>query len=132
MNDEQLHEETQSDRESFEQAWHEVGNQFKLLGQSLAVAFRQTVQDKEAWQEVQSGLESAVDAIDRAIKETSASPEGQRVRDEVEKAAESARAVGEQAFREMQPHLLVGLRRLRDGLQRAIDRLKEEEDIDVT
>lgn len=132
MSDEQLHEETQSDREAFEQAWHEVGNQFKVLGQSLAAAFRQTVQDKEAWQEVQSGLESAVNAIDRAIKETSASPEGQRVRDEVEKAAESARAAGEQAFREMQPHLLVGLSRLRDGLQRAIDRLKEEEDIDVT
>ena len=109
--------------------WREVGRQFQALGESLAQAFRTAWEDEENRQhlrDMQAGLEAMVEQVGQAIKEASESPEGQKVRQEVTRAAESARAAGEQALQEAQPHLLSALRQVNVELQKIIGRLEEE------
>jgi len=118
------------DQGKTEETWHEVGRQFEVLGDRLAEAVRATWEDertRQRVQELQTGLESAARELERAIQEASSSPEGQRLRREAERAAESARAAGEQAFEDARPCLVSGLQRLRSGLQMMIERLEEEQ-----
>jgi len=123
------------DRESKRagEAWREVGQQFSALGDSLSQAFRTAWEDERTRQqldEVQKGLESMAQQLGRAIDEASHSPEGQRVRREMEKAAQSAHVAGEQAWRDAKPHVVSALRQIDLELQKAIDRLEamEQED----
>ena len=112
------------------EAWRQVGGQFQALGESLAQAFRTTWESEENrqhLQDMQSGLEAMVGEVGQAIKDVSASPEGQKVRQEAEKAVTSARAAGEQAWQEAQPHLLSALRQVNAELQKMVGRLEEQQ-----
>lgn len=118
------------EKQTTDEAWREVGRQFQALGESLAEAFRTAWESEETRRHVQNmqdGLEAMVDHVDQAIKETSASPEAEKIRGEAEKAAESLRAAGEQTWQEVQPHLLAALTQINAELQRMIGRLKEQE-----
>ena len=111
-------------------AWREVGQQFKALGQSLASAFRAAWESEESRQHVQqlqAGLEAMANEVGQAAKDMAASAEGQKVKGEVEKAAESARLAGEKALQDAQPHLLAALNRVNAELQQMINRLEAEE-----
>jgi hypothetical protein len=113
-----------------EEAWREVGRQFQALGESLATAFRTAWESEENRQHVESmknGLESMMDRVNQAIQEFSDSPDGQRVRSEVEKAAQSARAAGEKTVQDAQPHLLSALDRINAELQKVISRMEGRE-----
>ena len=117
-----------SDEQTAKDAWREVGDQFKALGESLATAFRTFWEKEETREHLQSmkeGLEAMVDQVGQAIEETSASPEGQQVRQEAEKAAESARAAGEKALQDARPHLISTLGQVNAELQRMIDRMEQ-------
>ena len=112
------------------EAWRQVGGQFQALGESLAQAFRTTWESEENLQhlqDMQSGLEAMVGEVGQAIKDASASPEGQKVRQETEKAVASARAAGEQVWQEAQPHLLSALRQVNAELQKMVGRLEEKQ-----
>ena len=74
------------------EAWYQVGRQFQALGESLATAFRtawESEENREHLQDMKAGLEAMVDKVGRAVQEANASPEAQKARREVEKAAES-------------------------------------------
>ena len=119
-----------TNEQTTEEAWREVGGQFQALGESLAQAFRTAWENKENRQhlrDMRAGLEAMVDEVGQAIKEASASPEGQKVRREAQKAAESARAAGEQAWQETQPHLLSALRQVNAELQKMIGHMEEKQ-----
>ena len=112
------------------EAWRQVGGQFQALGESLAQAFRtawESAENRQHLQDMQSGLEAMVGEVGQAIKDASASPEGQKVRQEAEKAVTSARAAGEQAWQEAQPHLLSALRQVNAELQKMVGRLEEQQ-----
>ena len=112
-------------------AWREVGQQFQTLGESLANAFRTMWEDEENRQhaqDLQAGLEKMMNDVGQAIKETSESPEGQRVRAEAQKAAESARVAGKKAMQDARPHILSALRALDSELQKMIDKLETEKE----
>jgi hypothetical protein len=112
-----------------EESWNEVGRQFQALGESLAQAFRtawESGENRQHLESVKSGLESLVDNVGRAIQDTSASPEGQRVREEVENVAESARVAGERALQDARPHLLSALEWMNEEMQKIIGRLEQE------
>jgi hypothetical protein len=112
-------------------AWREVGQQFQTLGESLANAFRTMWEDEENRQhaqDLQAGLEKMVNDVGKAIKETSESPEGQKVRAEAQKAAESARVAGKKAMQDTRPHILSALRALDSELQKMIDKLETEKE----
>jgi phage-related minor tail protein len=112
------------------ETWREVGDQFRALGESLATAFRTTWESEENrqhLQEMRSGLETMVNEIAQAIQEASATPEAQKVRGEVERAAESARAAGEQAWKDARPHLLSALRQVNAEVQKMVSRMEQRE-----
>ena len=118
-----------TEEQTTQEAWREVGRQFQALGESLAKAFRTAWEDEENrqhLQDMQVGLEVMVEKIGQAIKEANASPEGQEVRREVHKAAESARAAGKQVLQEARPHLLSALHGVNAELQKILSRLEEE------
>ena len=119
-----------SDEQTTEEAWREVGEQFQALGQSLAQAFR-TAWGSEAnrrhLESVKDGLAAMVGEVDQAIREASTSAEGQKVRQEAKRAAASARAAGEKALQEVQPHLLSALNQVNAELHKVIDRMEQRE-----
>jgi hypothetical protein len=101
--------------QSTEDTWREMGRQFQALGENLAAAFRAAWEDennRQQLREVQAGLEAAASRIGRAIDEAAASPEGQRVRQEAEKAAHSAHAAGQQVWQDARPHVASALRQM--------------------
>jgi seryl-tRNA synthetase len=118
-----------TEKHTTDEAWREVGRQFRALGESLAEAFRTAWESEETRRHVQNmqdGLQAMIDHVDRAIKEASVSPEAEKMRGEAEKAAESLRAAGEQTWQEARPHLLAALTQINAELQKMISRLKEE------
>jgi len=128
MSDEKTQEQAGGTQQGPGDAWKEVGKQFETLGESLAAAFRKTWADNEQVQgHVQAGLEAMLQEINLAIKEAAASSDGQKVQGELKKAAQSARQAGEQAWREGQPHLTNALRQILAELQKAIDRIEQEQ-----
>jgi hypothetical protein len=117
-----------TDEKTTGEAWCEVGRQFQVLGESLAAAFRAAWEDEENRQHLQgmqAGLEAMIEQVGQAVKEASASPEGQRVREGAERAVDSARVAGKQAWQEARPHLISALRQASDELQKMVSRLEE-------
>ncbi|MGQ9501502.1 MAG: hypothetical protein ACUVSF_11410 [Anaerolineae bacterium] len=122
-------EETRISAESVE-AWSEVGKQFKELGQNIAAAFRIAWENEENRQyikAVREGLESMIMEINDLLKHTAGIPETLRVREQAQKAAESARLAGQIAFEEARPYLLVALRQLDTELQKLIAQMEKEQ-----
>ena len=112
------------------EAWQEVGQKFRALGESLAAAFKATWESEETRQhleKMQAGLEEMVDEISRATKKVATSEEGQKVKAEVEKAAQSAQAAGQEAMEEVRPHLLAAFQKIRTELDQIIARMEQEE-----
>jgi hypothetical protein len=120
---------TVTEEKTTEEAWHEVGRQFQVLGESLAEAFRtawENEKNRRRVEEMQSGVEAMIDRVEAAIEDFSASPEAQKVKETAEKAAESARVAGEKTWQETRPMLLSALNQLNAELQKMIGRLEKE------
>ena len=117
------------DRARTEEAWREVGKQFQELGQSLASAFRATVDSDEGrrhLQNMQAGVQAMADEVSQAIREASVSPRATEVRVKAEKAATTARFATEDAFQEARPQILAALRQVNTELQKLIARMDEK------
>jgi hypothetical protein len=120
-------EQEKTAESSSAEAWRRVGQQFEVLGKSLANAFQEAWQDetnREAVREVESGLKSMSRAVADAVDEAAKSPEGQRLRTDAERMAQSAHEAGKQAFDEARPQLLAAFQSMQQGLQSAIDNLQ--------
>ena len=118
-----------TDEHTPEESWREVGRQFQTLGESLATAFRTAWESEENNQHLEgmkNGLESMVDQVSQAVRDAGDSPEGQKVRGEVERATQSARVAGEKAVQDARPHLLSALNQVNDELQKIISRMSGE------
>ena len=130
MADEQSIQPSEQGSPPSNETWQEIGQQFRALGESLATAVRAALENEETrrhMQELQTGLKAMINEVDQAVRDVAASPEGQRVRTEVEKAAQAARATGQQALQEAQPHLVSALRQVTAELQKLISRLEQPE-----
>ena len=126
MTDEQKPTE---DKHAASDAWDEVGQHFKSLGESLASAFSATWHSEETREHLkgmQASLETMVDRISQITKEVSESGEAQKVQAEVEKAAQSAKVAGQEAVEEVRPHLLSAFRKIRAELDQMISRMEQE------
>jgi hypothetical protein len=111
-----------------ETTWEEIGEQFRTLGESIAEALRVTWEREETRhhvQELQTGLEGLVNNVGRAINEFGESTEGQRLRGEAKKAAESARVAGEKAWQDAQPHILAALQQVNAELRKVTGRVSQ-------
>lgn len=119
-----------SEQHATQEAWSEVGKQFEALGDSLARAFRAAWESEETHrhiQSVQNGLQKMVNKVNRAVEDASQSPQGQKLRVEAERTAESLRAAGEQTWQDAQPHLLSALTKINTELERILDRMEQRE-----
>jgi uncharacterized membrane protein YccC len=115
---------------STSEVWQEVGQQFRVLGESLAAAFKASWESKETRQhleKMQAGLEEMVDEISQATKKVADSEEGQKVKAEFEKAAQSAQVAGQEAIEEVRPHLLTAFQKIRTELDQIIARMEQED-----
>lgn len=117
-------EEERSEQRTSSEAWREVGQQFEALGKSLSAAFREAWNDettREAAKEIESGLRTMSRAVADAVDEAAGSPEGQKLRAEAERVAQSAHEVGSQAVDEARPHVVAALQSIQRGLESAIE-----------
>jgi gas vesicle protein len=124
-----------SDQQTTSDAWREVGIQFEALGNSLANAFRTMWEDENTRRhvrEMQGGLETMVSEVNKAIKETVESPQGQKARVEAERAAQSLRAASAKTWQETKPQVVTALRQLSVELQKTIAKLEQEAKPEVT
>ena len=114
-------------------AWREVGDQFQTLGENIAGTLRATWEREETRQhvqELQTGLEGLVRHVGQAIDEFAGSSEGRQVQAEAKKAAESARAAGENAWQDAQPHILSALRQVNAELEKIAARFEATQSAD--
>ena len=112
---------------SSEQTWREVGDQFRALGESMAAAFRATWENEENRQhlrELRDSLQSMATSLGDAVQDAARSPQAQRAEEELRKAAESAEAAGQQAWRDAEPHLLSALQQANAELDTIIKRME--------
>src|SRR5512142_1309131 len=89
--------------------WQEVGRQFQALGESLAQAVRSAWANEETQrrvQEMRTGLESMARDVGKAVEDTANSPEGQKIRQNAEHAAESLRTATAQTVNEVRPQMI--------------------------
>ncbi len=128
MSDEQTNKQTGQTTPAGD-AWQEVGRQFQILGESIAAAFRSSVNNTESQQRmktVQDSLHDMVNEVDRAIDESMKSPKAQEVRQQTQRAAESLRDASEQTVQEIRPHLLAALKQLNEELQKVVNRMEQK------
>ncbi|GEM_PF-883115 len=112
------------------ESWSEVGKQFKELGQNIAAAFRIAWENEENRRHIKAmydGLEAMIAEINELLKHTASVPESLRVREQAQKAVDSARAASQMAFEEARPYLLAALRQLDTELQKMIARMEKEQ-----
>jgi hypothetical protein len=127
MSEEQNNNEQQS--RPREGSWKEVGQQFESLGISTAQAFRtawSSIETKNDAQQVKSGLEAMAREVGKAIEETAKAPEGQKIKEEAKRTAESLRVAGTQTVEEARPQIASALKKVNEELQRLIAKLDEE------
>ncbi len=99
--------------------WDEVGQQFRMLGESLASAFKATWENEETQQNVEkmkAGVEAMAAEISEAVKGAAASEEGQKIKSEAKKAGE-----------EIRPHLVAAFRKMRNELDRMIETMEKSD-----
>ncbi len=117
--------ETSGAKSTVEGSWQEVGQQFKVLGESIAQAMRAAWSNEETQRqlrEMRSGLESMVNEVGKAINESTSSPQGQKIKAEASRAAENLKSASQQTVQEVRPHLVNTLKQLNEELQKLIDR----------
>jgi hypothetical protein len=111
-------------------AWANVGEQFKKLGESLAAAVSATWESEETqryFEQVKVEVSAAAQQISTAVKEAADSEEGQRVQTEFEKAADSVRSKGGEIYDEIRPELVTAFRNIRAEVDKIIHQMEQRE-----
>ncbi len=122
--------ESEEQKKTTDEVWHEVGRQFEALGKSLSQAFRATWESEETRKHVEklgNDLDRAAQKVEEAVKKAGSSPEAQKLREEAEKTAESLQVAGKKTWDDARPHLLSALTQFSTELQKVIDRLQQQD-----
>jgi type VI protein secretion system component VasF len=102
-------------------AWEDVAHEVQALGPNLAAAFRAAWQRQDYQapvRDLQASLQAMLDAVARAVDESTATPEAQQARDRLNRVAESVRTATERTTQELRPQLLAALRQVNEELRR--------------
>lgn len=114
-NEERKFYEQTEEQAQAQDAWAEVGQHFARLGENIAAAFNTTWKDEGTqgfMQQMRDGLEKMAGAIAGAVDNAAHSPEGQKFRQDAEKAVASAATAGKQTVDTVRPQLLSALEQL--------------------
>ncbi|MBN1877508.1 MAG: hypothetical protein JXA33_25015 [Anaerolineae bacterium] len=107
-----------------QEPWAEVGQHFARLGENIAAAFTTAWKDEGTqgfMQQMREGLEKMAGAIAGAVDNAAHSPEGQKFRQEAEKAVASAATAGKQTVENVRPQLLSALEQLNVKIRELLD-----------
>ena len=74
--------------------------------------------------DVQQGLEAMIDKVGEVIQDAAATPEGQKVKGEAKKAANTLQDSAEHTAQEVRPHLISALKQVNIELGKLADWLK--------
>jgi hypothetical protein len=102
--------------------WDDLGRQLSELGSAIARAVRAGIDDPENRRraaELRDGLDSMAREVGAAFDEAAASPHGQRVKEEVGRAADSVAAAGRKVAEDVRPHLIEAARSASEKLRQA-------------
>ena len=125
----QQQESTESNRETTD-AWARVGQQFQILGDTIASAVTASLQSEETKQQMdkmRTEFATAANQMNQAVKDTVESEQGQQVRAETEKFARSAQESGQEVIQEIKPHLLAVFRTMQAGLDQIITNIETQQ-----
>jgi hypothetical protein len=114
-------------RPGTDESWQEVGKQFESLGATLAQALRSTwsrVESNSDAQQVKASLDVLLRDVGKAVEDAAASPDGQKVKAEVHRTAQSLRTAGEQTMEETRPQIISALKTINDELQKLIQKVE--------
>ncbi len=103
--------------------WDEVGRQFQVLGETLATAFRTSLDNEENRKRMEAmrvSLEAMVRDVDGAIHDAASSPSGQQAREEMRRAADTLRDTSQQTAQDVRPHLLAALQQVNEELRKLV------------
>ena len=99
------------------------GTPREVLAQTVRAAWdREDTQQRV--REMQDGLEKMVQEVRGAIDDSMNTPQGQRIKQDANRAAESLRNAGEQTVQEVRPQLINALQQLNSELQQWIDKME--------
>jgi hypothetical protein len=113
---------------SAQEAWRQVGNQIKSLGESLTAALRFAL-NEESYQQhkqaIQQGFDQLVKEVSDTIQVNLQSNEAQQAKQEAEKFFQGIRNASELTINEIRPQLTAALRRLNSELDAIIEKLEQ-------
>lgn len=112
------------------ESWKEVGHQFEALGLSLAQAFRSAwsnIETKTEAQQVKDSLETMVREVGAAIEDTAKAPEGQKVKEDAKRTAETLRTAGAKTYNGARPQIISALQKANEELKKLLDKLAQNE-----
>jgi hypothetical protein len=124
-------EEQHDSASNSDEVWRDVGEQFRVLGKSLASAVQTAWDDEDNQRRVEQlrgGLDSMFAELNGAIKSTADSPEAQHFRAEAKESFRNLRDTGEKAAVELRPHVVKVLQQINQEIEKAIDRMDSAED----
>ena len=131
--DEQKADEQQGSGQSKQEttdAWARVGQQFQILGDTIASAVTSSLESEETKQQMdkmRTEFTTAANQMNQAVKDTVESEQGQQVRAETEKFARSAQESGQEVIQEIKPHLLAAFRTMQAGLDQIITNMETQQ-----
>lgn len=115
---------------SAQEAWQQVGNQIKSLGESLTAALRFALNDEtyqQHKQAIQQGFDHVVKEVSDTIHDNMQSDEAQQAKQQAEKLLKGVRNASEMTVNEIRPQLAVALRRLNSELDTIIEKLEQSD-----
>ncbi|MEN6481258.1 MAG: hypothetical protein ABFD29_03665 [Anaerolineaceae bacterium] len=123
----------QNSSSSPEDAWKEVGKQFKTLGESLARAFETTWKKEEnrnRMKQIEVELENVIAQVGDVVKQAADSDEAQAAKETIHEVITNTSAVGEQVIDSAKPHLINALDTVNLEIKKLIDQMQTKDKSD--
>ena len=122
-------EETEDTKDTKYSPWDTIANDFQKLGQNLADAIKDTLNDentKKHLGELRTGLQNMVEQVAGAVDEAVKSPAASTAKTEVKKAVGEVKDIGGKVYSESRPMLINALKQLEKGIQTIVARLDDD------
>ena len=111
--------------------WDDVIRDFQSLGDSIAKAVHDAINDerhKQPLHEMKEGMEKAADQVTKAIDDATKSEHAANLRANMQKAAEDAKQFSDKMAADTKPIIVTALETLNKGIEVVIDRLQDAAD----
>ena len=129
MTEEKHGPEDRQERPNPADAWADVGQQFRALGESMVAAFTSSWQNEETQQHaqnIQAGLEGLARQFGESVETFAESVDAEKMQAEMEQAARTAQEKGQEAVDQTRPQVVAAFRSIRDELDRIIRQMEED------